>query len=117
VSGRIFLCPSLYGVCSDEEFIESVHARQVIKYVELNDMPNGGNLIPLSGANDADWSHLLNFLRQYSRDHRSLLSLKKAGEGGQSSVLMGDMPGNNVVLKIPRVKDGYEGAEGAMEET
>ena len=33
--GRIFLCPSLYGVCSDEEFIESVHARQVIKYVEL----------------------------------------------------------------------------------
>ena len=41
-----------------------------------------------------------------------MLSVDKCGEGGESKVLSGDVPGVNVVIKIPKLD-----FEGAMEET
>ena len=44
---------------------------------------------------------LLEFFRQHSKYHYQMLSLRKLGEGGESKVLQGDVPGVNAVIKIP----------------
>ena len=56
----------------------------------------------------------LKFIRQHSRDHRRIKEIMDCGEGGESFVLIGDMPGTNVVIKVPR---DMKEPESAMEET
>ena len=57
-------------------------------------------------------------MRKTSKDYSKLLTIEKCGAGGESLVLIGDVPGIDVVIKMPVPnKDGTFDAEGAMGET
>ena len=70
------------------------------------------NKLPESSYDNLEF--ILKFIREHSRYHNLIFSLEKCGEGGESLILSGDIPGENVVFKLPRkIKD----AKSAMEET
>ena len=83
--------------------IESISKRQVIRYVKkLPDKLYESTKV------------FLGFLKEHSKHHFNLYNLIRCGEGGQSFVLIGDVPGINVVIKAPI---NIEDIEMAMDET
>ena len=61
---------------------------------------------------------IINIIRKYSRFHYRMLTLSKCGEGAESIVLAGDVPGINVVAKMPKPdENGNIHIETPMEET
>ena len=66
-----------------------VAKRQIIREVNAKDLP----------ANINREDNLLKIFRAYSEYHNTILSVRKLGEGGESSVWEGDVPGVNLVIK------------------
>lgn len=101
--GRIFLSQNAVDHTNQDELLQSVSSRQVISYTREK-------LPPDLYENPTVFK---DFLRARSRDHKSIFDLRACGEGGESFVWIGDMPGRNVVIKVPRAQ---EERDQAMEE-
>ena len=70
--------------------LKSIKQLQVI--VEVDELPKG-----LFEKNDV----LVQYLRKVSKNHKDIFNLGKGGAGGESKILLGDIPGENVVVKLP----------------
>jgi len=59
---------------------------------------------------------LIDFFRTHSKEYYQMLNIHSCGEGGESKVLIGDVPSANIVLKIP-LNTNQNSIESAIEET
>ena len=95
---------------NDKKIAESVKKRQ--KVIELEDLPKGLK------SKVRSLEDLASFFKKNSKFHSLMQKIEKIGQGGESDIYGADVPGVDVIIKLPRPdNEGNVDHESAMSET